>query len=664
MLQQEKTKNIKPIEALVLVFICLFALVVVLPATQMSQFEAYRIECGTNLSQIGRAMFIYANDYDDELPRSGGESTDWAPTIPEWKAENRFVAYGLSADGSGGQASISSCFYLLVKYFEVAPGTFVCPGDVGTTEFRLADVDEGDKELVDLWDFGPEAREHYSYAYQEPFDFYTLTTSSEPGHAVAADRNPWMDSPAAFAKQHPGFFYPEGSREAVKYGNARAHEEEGQNVLFIDGHVAFEDRSFCSIRDDNIYTYWDGGDMRIGSPPTIGSGSSDRTDSLLVHDPVTPTSTTISKNPVVIESTDLEQTSFVATLDCPLLINRNVIWCSTFQMAWDMLKNDIIREPVKVPQAAELADRLNEAEFSPGNLEAESFYAKVGVVKEGIVEQIQKEMGMRFPSEPVPVFNELDTLPKFDRDESIVSYSYLKTDIGFKYPFYTKNDVFAFEDSNGQRNNVTYFCDYTKVTDPNEALVREQVDILYYKYADQEIAAEFAVDLCRHTSPYQVVLALVPRQENLRETVYDVEQKILEFKQDPDYETLRKLRPGSGNRLSDKLIIPDVLYKLTNHFAELEGKGLENDRWLGYYIFEAMQVIDFALSRTGVVLKSEARMVVPPFSLGPRRLEEPRYFYFNKPFLIYIKKRVPDYSPFFVMWVDNTELMQEFVPDN
>jgi hypothetical protein len=29
-------------------------------------------------------------------------------------------------------------------------------------------------------------------------------------------------------------------------------------------------------------------------------------------------------------------------------------------------------------------------------------------------------------------------------------------------------------------------------------------------------------------------------------------------------------------------------------------------------------------------------------------------------FLVYVKKRGDDYSPFFVMWVDNAELMQEF----
>jgi len=44
----------------------------------------------------------------------------------------------------------------------------------------------------------------------------------------------------------------------------------------------------------------------------------------------------------------------------------------------------------------------------------------------------------------------------------------------------------------------------------------------------------------------------------------------------------------------------------------------------------------------------------------PRRIERPRFLYFNGPSLIYAKKRGPDYCPFFVMWVDNAELMQKF----
>ena len=62
-----------------------------------------------------------------------------------------------------------------------------------------------------------------------------------------------------------------------------------------------------------------------------------------------------------------------------------------------------------------------------------------------------------------------------------------------------------------------------------------------------------------------------------------------------------------------------------------------------------------------MIVKSEARIgVAPPFSSSRRQMIEPRHFHFDRPFLIYVKKRGADYSPFFVMWVDNAELMQEF----
>jgi hypothetical protein len=255
-----------------------------MPALARTRQLAFRMVCGTNLSGIGKAMLIYANDYEDELPRAGGRNSTWNKNIPNWQAENRFVAYGLKADGSGGSGNISSCFYLLVKYAEVTPKSFICKGDSGTTEFKPANYGAGNRDLIDLWDFGPEPSKHCSYSYHMPFGEYALTTSSEPGLAVAADRNPWQDSPSASAKQFPGTYMPDGGREAVQYGNAIAHQEDGQSVLFLDSHVGFEKRPFCGINDDNIYTSWDGGNIRIGTPPVIGSKPQDRLDSLLVHD--------------------------------------------------------------------------------------------------------------------------------------------------------------------------------------------------------------------------------------------------------------------------------------------------------------------------------------------------------------------------------------------
>jgi len=267
----------------------------------------FLIVCGTNLAGIGKAMQVYGNDYDGVYPRSGGKYSGWTPIsggkhsvytghiwtghIPNWKADNQFSAYGLKPDGTCGQVSISSCFYLLVKYAGVPPESFICQGDKRATEFIPSDEGAGNMKLVDLWDFGPEPSKHCSYSYHMPFGLYTLTKSSDPGMAVAADRNPWIDSPGAKAKKWPFFVNTfHITKEEARFLNAITHQEDGQNVLFVDGHVSFEKKPFCGVDDDNIYTFWFGGDIRIGGCPWVtstsqrGSEPQDELDSLLVHD--------------------------------------------------------------------------------------------------------------------------------------------------------------------------------------------------------------------------------------------------------------------------------------------------------------------------------------------------------------------------------------------
>ena len=293
------------VELLVVIAIIALLMGILMPALARVRQLAFRMVCGTNLSGIGKAMLIYANDYDDELPRSGGRNTQWGamPGNTSWMAATRQLAFGLDTSGSGGTASISSCFYLLVKYAEVTPKSFICKGDAGTTEFKLSNMTgvPTSFELIQAWDFGPpsEASKHCSYTYHMPFGMYALTTSNEPGFAVAADRNPWISSPAAeFEASNWGTFRPDttgsgistaGTSEQARTGNAISHQNDGQNVLFLDSHVEFAKRSFCAAEDDNIYTISkvpDRGDLWGNYPvPSASCLPANRKDNLLVHDP-------------------------------------------------------------------------------------------------------------------------------------------------------------------------------------------------------------------------------------------------------------------------------------------------------------------------------------------------------------------------------------------
>ncbi|UCG56852.1 MAG: type II secretion system protein [Phycisphaerales bacterium] len=289
-------KGFTLVELLVVIAIIALLMGILMPALARVRQIAFRMVCGTNLSGIGKAMLIYANDYEDELPRAGFTNSVWGAPIAAWDAPDRATAF------ADGKATITSSFYLLVKYAEVTPKSFVCKSDAGTTEFKLSDYPLRNslcQELIDAWDFGGEGRSgeppttHCSYSYHNPYGLYALTTSSEPGMAVAADRNPWLNSPAATAPTDMSGFVPDlpptfnGTSEQAKRGNAIAHQNDGQNVLFLDSHVTFEKRAFCGIEDDNVYTYVMAG-ATTGSPlgemPYMGAVPGCRKDSYLVHD--------------------------------------------------------------------------------------------------------------------------------------------------------------------------------------------------------------------------------------------------------------------------------------------------------------------------------------------------------------------------------------------
>jgi len=284
-----RRKGFTLVELLVVIGIIAVLMGILLPALNAVKRTAQRVVCGTNLSGIGRAILLYANDYEGDYPRAGGSGGS------TWGDQGDIFDFATTTDLPYGrtpaEVTITSSLYLLVKYADVTPSQFICKGDVGTREFKLSDVTNLGTEMddiTDVWDFGGQRGssqtalmpgQYNSYSYHSPYGDgsepgYALGSYSNPACPLAADRNPYLDKNATvYLEGDQGCdggdpdedcpYWEDGYRDPDKTGNSAAHQREGQNVLFNDSHVRFEKYPNVGISNDNIWKCWENCD----SPP-------------------------------------------------------------------------------------------------------------------------------------------------------------------------------------------------------------------------------------------------------------------------------------------------------------------------------------------------------------------------------------------------------------
>jgi hypothetical protein len=331
------------------------------------------------------------------------------------------------------------------------------------------------------------------------------------------------------------------------------------------------------------------------------------------------------------DSSKLKQTVILPAFASPMVAGKNNIWCSSFQLAWNEMKDTIVKGPIVATGAEVLSWLMNSARQSKTDLLENSYYVAAGSVAEGIIQKIQSDMARKFPDAPKPTFDPRDAL---------IAYAYLEVYVKFKEPFDENERSLPFMDSAGKQTQLKSFG-ITQSHSPNNKKIIEQVDLLFCTLDQKDNMTEFALDLCKFTQPYQVVVAMIDPKGTLQQTFETVQEKIKLFPDQQIKPHYRRLQSG------EILMVPELFWQINHRFTELLNKPIR-----GFdTISEAFQMIRFRLDRSGAILKSEAKLAALSAESEPSRL-----FVLNKPFLIYLKKRDAQ-QPFFVMWVDNAELL-------
>jgi len=333
------------------------------------------------------------------------------------------------------------------------------------------------------------------------------------------------------------------------------------------------------------------------------------------------------------DSRALRATTVVATLDAPIEPGKSAIWCASFLSAWKSLESDLAGESILLEGSPEVTAALHKAADPRPDVPQGGSYVAAGWNQKGVIDQIRKDMAKSFPSVAPPTFPGITP-------NSFVAYAYLEAKVKFTLPYFQSRKPLVFTDREGNETEVSSFG--IRADDEYAySQLRKQAEVLFVVRDRQYIPTSWALDLDRTSVDTQLVLAVVERQPTLEKALTLVEDGIV---------------AGQGKRRqgelgpNDVLLVPDVTWRISHRFVDLEGKRFTNPKLAGQQLDVAQQDIEFRLNRGGAELKAEAKTMMLPI---------PTHYVFGRPFLLYMKLRGAQ-RPYFVMWVENAELMEKW----
>jgi len=307
--------------------------------------------------------------------------------------------------------------------------------------------------------------------------------------------------------------------------------------------------------------------------------------------------------------------------------DTNVIYCSTFQIAWNEFKNES-KGDILLNEQMELVKYLNLSENTKESLTEKDYFVASGVVTEALVKYINSELKSKFNG----VFSPINDNPNLN---NYVFYSFLYKNLKFKEEFEKIKSNLNFEQSNTKTTVQAFGINKFDEKKSKHKKLRDQLDI-YYKSK-----SEFVVKLKSKHKNEEIILAMIEPSDNMLETINKVEGCLQTFELKNKYKSLM-------------LSIPNLYFDINHSYNELIGKEILNERFKGYSITEAIQDIFFQLDETGAIVKSKATMKNAR-GIGYEAID--LIIKFNKPFLVILKEKDKK-MPYLVVWVANSSIMK------
>jgi prepilin-type processing-associated H-X9-DG protein len=232
-------------------------------ASCRSRETANRVKCASNLRQIGQALLLYANDNRGVYPRTRASA---GPVRKPTFGTAAAATQPFKADGPA-ENDVTAALFLLLRTQDITSEVFACPSSNSEKDIYENLTPAQRSNFTDY-------KKNLSYSYQNPYaddaaigKGFMLTSTLGEEFAVAADVNPGTAPAGSDNVLGPK---PTSSAKEMKLANSSNHDKDGQNILYGDGHVAWESSPFVGVNKDNIYTTADG---QVNASPVDGNDS-------------------------------------------------------------------------------------------------------------------------------------------------------------------------------------------------------------------------------------------------------------------------------------------------------------------------------------------------------------------------------------------------------
>ncbi len=207
----------------------MLVLMVSQPGVRYARNLSNKLNCASQMRQVGVGLSEYALDNDGSLPYVPHQ-----PGATWWNVGNQ------DANNTSNTRNV----FLLVKNGYLPARVFLCPGEAN---HKTITIQITPAELESMRDFA--SPDQIDYSFRLLFDQGLLHWDTLNHTVIMTDKNPLFQD----LGQKPQGQGDLSLTENLLRANSPNHQSRGQNVLFNDGHVEFMTDRYLGLSQDDIF---------------------------------------------------------------------------------------------------------------------------------------------------------------------------------------------------------------------------------------------------------------------------------------------------------------------------------------------------------------------------------------------------------------------------